>query len=346
MTAASISAIAPAHDFLALTLAGNPPLTERLRTEHFIATYIAEGILQIEPLAVTQQDIVLSSGIHGNETAPIELCNQLIQQIFNGELLPKQRLLFIFGNPPAMRAATRFIEENLNRLFCGSFADKPMNFERARAAVLEQALVDFFAFEATDTTPRQRIHWDLHTAIRGSKHEKFAVCPYQPERGYQRAALAPLASAGIEAFLFNHAPAFTFSYHSSHTFGADAFTVELGKVHKFGENDLTRLDKLAEVLRLLITSTSISEDNALQQATFYQVKRVVNREVADFSFPFADSTPNFTQFSKGEIIAKNGKKSIFCDETGEAVVFPNAKVAIGQRAALFVVPVALENVCM
>lgn len=341
MTAASFPELAPAHDFLALTLAGQAPLTQQLRSEHFSASYIAEGVVQIEPHVTSQTDIVLSSGIHGNETAPIELCNQLLQQIFTGEIIPKARLLFIFGNPAAMRAATRFIDENLNRLFCGSFADKATNLERSRAEVLEHALVNFF-----QDNQRHRLHWDLHTAIRASQHEKFAVCPYQPKRGYQQATLAPLASAGIEAFLFNHAPAFTFSYHSSHTFGADAFTVELGKVHPFGENDLTQLDKLANVLRSLITATPIMADNELQQAKFYQVKRVVNRDVDDFSFPFADDTPNFTQFSKGEIIAKNGEKSIFCDETGEAVVFPNAKVAIGQRAALFVVPVALENVCM
>ncbi|WP_417760587.1 succinylglutamate desuccinylase [Shewanella sp.] len=331
----------PNDDFLQSLLTGEPPLCDTVTHEHFSAQLLAEGILLIEPHQAGEQDIVLSCGIHGNETAPIELCNQLLQQIFAGTLVPKQRLLFIFGNPPAMRQATRFVDENLNRLFCGSHQQAEANLERSRAAELEQALVSFFR----DAT-RSRLHWDLHTAIRGSIHEKFAVCPYQPQRGYRADTLALLACAGIEAFLFNHAPAFTFSYHSSYTFGADAFTVELGKVAPFGENDLSRLSALERVLRALITQQPLASDDALAEVKFYQVKRVITREQPEFSFAFSDDTANFTTFTQGDVIAKNGDKTIFCDVTGEAVVFPNAKVAIGQRAALCVVPVTLKDVCM
>ncbi|MCH1921328.1 succinylglutamate desuccinylase [Shewanella sp. A3A] len=328
-------------DLLQSLLAAATPLSDHVTHEHFSAQLLAEGILLIEPQQAGDTDIVLSCGIHGNETAPIELCNKLLQQIFTGELQPKQRLLFIFGNPPAMRQATRFVDENLNRLFCGSHQQGEQNLERQRAAELEQALVTFF-----NDASRQRIHWDLHTAIRSSKHEKFAVCPYQPQRGYQRQTLAPLAAAGIEAFLFNRAPAFTFSYHSSHTFGADAFTVELGKVAPFGDNDLSRLSALEQVLRALIEQQPLATDNTLAQAKFYQVKRVITRDETEFSFTFPDDTANFTSFTAGDAIAKNGNKTVFCDVTGEAVVFPNAKVAIGQRAALCVVSVALNDVCM
>lgn len=328
-------------DLLQSLLAVNEPLSHTVNYEHFSAQLLSEGVVLIEPRQAGDSDIVLSSGIHGNETAPIELCNQLLQQIFTGELLPKQRLLFIFGNPPAMRQTTRFVDENLNRLFCGSHQQGEQNLERQRAAELEQALVRFF-----HDAGRQRIHWDLHTAIRSSKHEKFAVCPYQPQRGYQQHTLAPLAAAGIEAFLFNHAPAFTFSYHSSHTFGADAFTVELGKVALFGDNDLSRLSALERVLRALIEQQPLAACDALTQAKFYQVKRVITREDEEFSFTFPDDTANFTSFTAGDAIAKNGNKTVFCDVTGEAVVFPNAKVAVGQRAALCVVPATLNDVCM
>ena len=51
---------------------------------------IETGIICFEPLSVaSEKDIVLSSGIHGNETAPIEICDELVKQILLGEsLLP------------------------------------------------------------------------------------------------------------------------------------------------------------------------------------------------------------------------------------------------------------------
>ncbi|MFT4929224.1 MAG: succinylglutamate desuccinylase, partial [Phenylobacterium sp.] len=58
------------------------------------------GVIYFEPQQYqTDKDIVLSSAVHGNETAPIEICDSLIKQIITGQLVLKQRVLFIFGNP-------------------------------------------------------------------------------------------------------------------------------------------------------------------------------------------------------------------------------------------------------
>ncbi|QSX32000.1 succinylglutamate desuccinylase [Shewanella avicenniae] len=333
--------LCPLTDFLAFTLA-NTSVPNTLGYADFSAEFIARGIVQLTPKQPSSTDIVLSCGIHGNETAPIELCNQLLAEIARGELQLRQRLLLILGNPEAMLAETRFVDENLNRLFCGTHQIGPCNIERQRAAIIETAVAGFFA----DAT-RARIHWDLHTAIRGSEHEKFAVCPYQPERGYRQQTLALLAEASIEAFLFNHAAAHTFSYHSAHLFNADAFTVELGKVAPFGANDLTKLEKMACVLRKLIAAESINVGaERLAKTAFYQVRRVINKDHDSFRFSFSDDTANFTRFKQGDLIASSEQQSIFCDTAIEAIVFPNAKVPVGQRAALCVVPVPLAQVCM
>ncbi|MDP1013847.1 succinylglutamate desuccinylase/aspartoacylase family protein [Klebsiella pneumoniae] len=45
--------------------------------------------------------MLLSSGIHGNETAPIELLDRLLHGIARGEIKPRNRILFLFGNPEA-----------------------------------------------------------------------------------------------------------------------------------------------------------------------------------------------------------------------------------------------------
>ncbi|WP_052074451.1 succinylglutamate desuccinylase [Shewanella mangrovi] len=331
----------PLLDFLAATLA-DETLPNTIEQADFTARFVARGIVQIDPNQRTSRDIVISCGIHGNETAPIEICNRLLQRIARGELAVKQRLLVIFGNPAAMLQQTRFVDENLNRLFCGSHSQGEQNLERKRAAEIEAAVAAFYV-----DASRARLHWDLHTAIRASAHEKFAVCPYQPERGYRRSVLALLADAGIEAFLFNHAPAYTFSYHSSKLFNADAFTIELGKVAAFGANDLSRLEKLDVVLSRLIAGEELTPDaDVLKDVTFYQVSRVITKDHDSFDFSFAEATANFTRFSQGELIAKSSTNSVFCDAVTEAIVFPNAKVPVGQRAALCVVPVSIEQVCM
>ena len=137
------------------------------------------GIIVFEPVErKTTKDIVLSCAVHGNETAPIEICAELVSQLIKGELYLSERVLFLFGNPAAMNIAERFVEENLNRLFSGAHSEGDVqNKERVRAKALEDAVRNFFeqgnSFEQGsiegEETPRERSHYDLHTAIRGSK---------------------------------------------------------------------------------------------------------------------------------------------------------------------------------
>lgn len=73
--------------------------------------------------------------IHGNETAPIEICNQLLSRLLAGELSARHRVLFPFGNPAAMNLGLREVEENTNRLFSGAHSkgEGLCNRERIRA---------------------------------------------------------------------------------------------------------------------------------------------------------------------------------------------------------------------
>ncbi len=90
-------------DFLALTLAGRWPHHFHGETAHFRWHWIDCGILLLTPHARCERSLVLSCGIHGNETAPVEIVNALLQQLFSGELPLRWRVLVIFGNPPALR---------------------------------------------------------------------------------------------------------------------------------------------------------------------------------------------------------------------------------------------------
>ena len=46
----------------------------------------AAGIVSFQPPNYGHFDIVLSCGVHGNETAPIEICDNYVQQILREEI--------------------------------------------------------------------------------------------------------------------------------------------------------------------------------------------------------------------------------------------------------------------
>ena len=63
----------------------------------------------------------------------------------------------------------------------------------------------------------------------------------------------------------------------------------------------------------------------------------------DFELNFADDVANFTSFDKGDLLARDGDENLYAQHDGEHIIFPNAKVALGQRALLTVVRVPTES---
>ncbi|ALU41879.1 succinylglutamate desuccinylase [Pseudoalteromonas rubra] len=299
------------------------------------------GVIQFTPATYGDKDIVLSSAVHGNETAPIEICDAFIQDIILQRIELAHRVLFIFGNPKSINIAERFVDENLNRLFNGAHENCTDNPEQIRAAKLESYVSDFFT---NVPEGRYRCHYDLHTAIRGSKNEKFAVYPFLHGKPWKKSQLQFMLACGVNTILMMRSAATTFSYFSSFQFGADAFTVELGQVKPFGQNDMSRFSAVKQTLKALISQESVEYDefNA-GDFELFQVHRTINRTCDEFSFPFPDSAVNFTGFAKGELLATDGDTTYFAEVEGEAIIFPNAKVALGQRALLTVVPLEVDE---
>lgn len=303
----------------------------------------AEGIIVFEPQKSTEKDIVYSCGVHGNETAPIEICDELVISLLTNKLQVVHRLLVIFGNLPAMGIAQRFIEENMNRLFDGEHSNPiaPQNNERKRAKLLEDAVKDFFT--APDLSgERQRFHYDLHTAIRDSKNEKFAVYPFTHGRSRKPEHVAFMGACGVNTILLSNSPTTTFSYFSTKHFEADAFTVELGKVKPFGENDMSRFEAARRTLFDFATSFDFSlPDYDSDKFLIYKINQIINKTQPDFRLNFEDDTPNFADFRRGCLLAEEKGTRYVAEQEGEAIVFPNANVEIGQRALLTVVPTEL-----
>lgn len=305
------------------------------------------GIIKFEPLSHhSSKDIVLSSAIHGNETAPIELCNDLIKQLILGELPLAHRVLFLFGNPASINIGKRFVEENLNRLFsseaykAGYSLDQAkeaglINKERYRALLLENTVRDFFV-----QGQGERFHYDLHTAIRGSKNDKFAVYPFRHNKPWVKSQLQFMLACGVNTILFSNAPTTTFSYFSSNEFNAHAFTVELGKVKPFGENDMANFAGIKASLLALVSGQPLPlKPYNKADFSFFEIDQVIDRHHENFVLNFADDVENFTDFPIGTVLAIDGEHEIKTAKEGEAIIFPNANVALGQRALLTVIPV-------
>jgi succinylglutamate desuccinylase len=293
--------------------------------------FVDTGILRIKPNSSASHRVVISCGIHGNETAPIEMVEQLFQEILTGTLSVRAELLFIIGNPPAANKAERFIEENLNRLFSGKHKHSSTQ-EANRASLLEQVVGDFF-----NEGSEPRLHYDLHTAIRGSEFEQFAVYPFLHERKWSKPQIAFLERCGLGAVLLSNQPAGTFSYFTSHSFNAHSFTVELGKVHKFGDNDMANFEPAMEGLRGLIAGQENFEAQPESIQTFAVVEEVIKRS-SEFKLHFLPDAKNFTVFPKDSILASDRHYQYRTQQDGERFVFPIVNVPIGQRAMLVVAP--------
>ena len=295
----------------------------------------SRGIVEFVPKLVNfpQCAAVLSSGIHGNETSPIELLDAIIDDIQSGELSLSQPCLFIYGHPVATHQHTRFIDTNLNRLFSHHQTPNDSISEIALANRLMKSVDAFF----TKHNTKEKWHLDLHCAIRSSQHYTFAIHPHNHHYKRSEPLLEFLSRSKIEACLFSDAPASTFSWYSAEHYAAHAATVELGKVSKMGENDLSLLSDFDQQLRALISNADffdIEKDSS--SLVEYQVTRSIMKQSEQFVFHFPSDLANFTSFTENELLATDGEVEYAAQAGGDSVVFPNANVEKGHRACLLV----------
>ena len=296
--------------------------------------WLGAGVLEClpaAPAAPAAASVVLSAGIHGDETAPIEILSALVAAIAVGEVPLRVRLLVLLGNVAAMRAARRYLDDDLNRLFGGRHRVLPESREALRAMMLEQAVSEFFAGAG-----ESRLHLDLHTAIRPSVFERFALLP-QRDAPYEPDIFAWLGALGIEAVLLHRSASGTFAHYSSSEHQALACTLELGKVMPFGRNDLSRYAALADGLRRLLATALQVSAAAVPLPRVFDVVASLDKRSAEFILPVGDGMPNFTAYPRGTLVAQDGDYRYQVTHDEERIVFPNPRVKVGLRAGLMVV---------
>ena len=326
---------------LELTLAGREPAEKtQLTVEGVRMRWLSEGALEVRPPQARDNglDLLLSAGIHGNETAPIELLDRLLHGIARGDIKPRARILFLFGNPEAMSRGERFVEQDVNRLFNGrhELSGGP---EALRACELERLADTFFSLP-----DRYRLHYDLHTAIRGSKIEQFALYPWKEGRQHSRRELARLRAAGMEAVLLQNKPSIVFSSYTYDKLGAESFTLELGKARPFGQNQQVNIKPLHARLVQIIDGSETEDEESLQGLQLFSVAREIIKHSDAFRLHLPVDVENFSELNKGYVLAEDLADSRWIvEEEAARIIFPNPKVKNGLRAGILIVPTTADG---
>ena len=305
-------------------------VAQRFAEAGFAVSLPAPGILTVKAAADAQRPSVLVSvGVHGDETGPIEMVAWLIEALSRTPRELAVDLMLCVGNIDAIAQGKRFIDADLNRMFRLERGALAGTAEAARADALIAATYAFFE----DAGP-QRWHLDLHTAIRPSHYPMFAIVPEIIADEARLALLDWLGQAAIGAVIMNPKSVGTYSYYSSEHHGAAGSTVELGRVGTLGQNDLSQFADASAALDRLLRGLPGVEAKAAPHV-FATARQVIKLSDA-FTMSVGRETWNFTPMKKGEVIATDGETVYRVEHDEELVVFPNPDVRVGLRAGLMV----------
>lgn len=318
----------------ALAQADFGEVARRFTDAGFAVGLPAKGVLTVASAARSTEraSVLLSVGVHGDETGPIEMVAHAIEALSREPSALAVDLMLCVGNIDAIAAGKRFIDADLNRMFRGERGDLAGTFEAGRADDLIAATAAFF-----DGAGPRRWHLDLHTAIRGSRYPRFAIVPQLIEEGARNALIGWLGTGGIEAVIMNPASAGTYSYWTAQRHGAAATTVELGRIGTLGRNDLSQFAAMASALHGLLRGAPAQQAMQGSAPIVFDTARSIMKLSDAFRMGFGKDTENFTPLKKGDVIATDGDTVYTVQHDEEFVVFPNPDVRVGLRAGIMVV---------
>lgn len=307
-------------------------VAQRFAAAGFVVATPARGILTVKGVQPAPRPaVLLSVGVHGDETGPIEMVAHVIEALSRAPSALAVDLMLCVGNIEAIAAGKRFLDADLNRMFKAHRGSLAGTAEAARADDLIAATDAFFAGAGP-----VRWHLDLHTAIRASHYPMFAIVPDLVAAEGRAMLVDWLGQAAIGAIVMNPTSAGTYSYYSSEHHRAAGSTVELGRVGTLGRNDMAQFVDVSAALDALLRGTQAPTKSAPH---VFKVAQEIVKLSDDFRMGFSRETPNFASLKRGDVIATDGETvySVFHEE--EMVVFPNPDVRVGLRAGLMVVRV-------
>jgi len=329
MSAASFDALP--ESVRALAQADFGQVAGLFRDAGFTVGVPARGVLTVRGAQAdaARASVLLSVGVHGDETGPIEMVAHAVEALSRTPHELKVDLMLCVGSIDAIAVGKRFIDADLNRMFRLDRGDLTATFEAGRADTLIAATRDFF-----DGAGPRRWHLDLHTAIRASRYPQFAIVPELIADGPRNALIEWLGQGGIEAVIMNPKSAGTYSYWTAEQHGAASSTVELGRIGTLGQNDLSQFAAMSAALHALLRGEPAPQGAA---PLVFNTAQSITKLSDAFRMSFGKETENFTPLQKGETIATDGDTVYTVKHDEEFVVFPNPDVRVGLRAGIMVV---------
>lgn len=316
---------APTIDFLNQSLATRRP-NRTVTLPGVTATWLIQGALALEPTVPSALPaVIISVGVHGDEVVPIRLLNHWIAKWSLTGYPSHRPMLLVLANPLAVAAGTRFINHNMNRLFTAGSAEK--NDPEARRVVDIMAAVQAFMHRHPEG-----LHFDLHSTIKPSERERFALVPASCVKRDQTELHHWFRRFGVDAWVQNRSEAATFSTFTG-SLGYLSATIELGQVSSRGE-PIDRFLPLVEEFSHLSHGLAEPSKHPCQR---YDVVSEIIRPEGEFEVCLHDFV-NFKPLVANTVIARGESRQWFAEQDGDAVLFLNAEVPPGHRVGLIIRP--------
>lgn len=294
--------------------------------------WLARGALQITPHkpAADLRAAIISVGVHGDEVIPIRLVDRWLHDMVEQHHVVRRPLLIVLANPDAVRSEQRFVGLNMNRLFStapesGSIGKDGQ--EHRRAVELMGLVETFIAGHPGG------VHLDLHSTIKASDHDRFAIIPVQCRERETTALSGWLHHFAVDAWVQNISPAATFAGFSA-GLGYLSATIELGQVSSLDEP----IDRFLPLLPEMGYLAHSRAEPVQQTAIGYQVIEEIVRPKGEFEVCLS-SFVNFRRLSQGTLLARSDSEEWRIAQDGDALLFLNPSVPPGHRVALIVRPV-------
>lgn len=253
--------------------------------------------------------VAILGGVHGNETCGVFALKEL-QNI----TIKKGKLMLIYGNPLAIEQSVRFVEQNLNRMFCNDADLSPhlkasYEYQRSREILpyLDQA--DYSL--------------DLHASFTPGS-EPFIICErnalpfvqYLPQRRvcYGFTELEP---GGTDGYMNKQ--------------GKVGICIECGYL---GDPKSTQLSILSAQL-FLQTLGMLSAVNLMTNKNQYYNQAYELYYTKTDSFKLKRLFQDFEKIKAGEIIGSDGGTPII-SQVEQMILFARNRSAIGTEAFLLV----------
>lgn len=242
--------------------------------------------------------------VHGNETVGLPILNQILEALTRGEIHVDYPVYFALGNVEAAQANVRFLEEDLNRCFG---LKTTASLESKRARELETTVLDHCDYVI-----------DLHQTQRASL-KPFFIFQYKNSRCL---SILKQLNPGLATVLQTNpigenTGLSTDEYVRSR--GGFGTALELGEK---GDNQYSELG--LEICRNSLFSLRPlkdfeTESNFKLELPLYLLNG--SFKALDSSYQLHESSMNFKEFKKGQVIGQSQAGDVLAPENG-IMLFP------------------------